>query len=149
MKEILFNGLKIKMNINSIAISIGNIDIYWYAIFIVLAFVVALVLLKKDENRYDIKFEDVLELFILIIPVSIVCSRLYFIIFKLDEYIQNPIKILNIRNGGLAIYGGIIGGFIVTSIFCKSKKIKLLNMLDYIVPYIPLRSSNRKMGQLL
>ncbi len=146
MKEILFNGLKIKMNINSIAISIGNIDIYWYAIFIVLAFVVALLLLKKDENRYDIKFENVLELFILIIPVSIVCSRLYFIIFKLGDYKQNPIEILNIRNGGLAIYGGIIGAFIVTSIFCKIKKIKLLNMLDYIVPYIPLRTSNREMG---
>lgn len=148
MREITFPAFNLKLNIKSIAINIFNIDIYWYAIFIVLAFALAIVLLKRDNNRYNVKSEDVLELILLVIPISIISARLYYVLFKIDIYIQNPIEIFNIRNGGLAIYGGIIGAIIVIVIYCKRKKINILDMLDYIVPFLPLRTSNRQMGKL-
>lgn len=146
MKEITFPGLGINFNINSIAISIFGIDIYWYAIFIVIAFITALLLLKRDEGKYNIKFEDVLEVLVIGIPIAFICARLYFVLFKLQDYIYNPLEIFNIRNGGLAIYGGIIGATATIIIYCKIKKIRISDMLDYIVPFLPLGQAIGRWG---
>ena len=146
MKEIVFPEIGLKLNINSIAISIGKLDIYWYAIFITIAFLVAILFLKRDNSKYNIKFENILELMLIIIPVSIICARIYFVLFKLDYYLSNPTKILAIRDGGLAIYGGIIGAVITTTIYCKRKKIKILDILDYIVPYLALGQAIGRWG---
>ena len=146
MKIINFEGLGLYFNINSIAIKIGKLEIYWYAIFIVIAFIIAILFCRKDNGKYKIKFEDILELLIIVIPVSIICARLYYIVFNIADFIQNPIDIFNIRNGGLAIYGGLIGGIITIIIFCKIKQIKILDMLDYIVPFVPLGQSIGRWG---
>lgn len=147
MKEIVFPGLGLNFKINRIAISIGNLDIYWYAIFIIIAYIIAILLCKKDDGKYNIKFKDILELLIIVVPISIITARIYFVMFKLEYYLRNPIKIINIRNGGLAIYGGLIGAIITIIIYCKIKKINILDVLDYIVPYLPLRTGNRKVGE--
>lgn len=141
MKEITFPGLGLDFSINSIAISIFGIDIYWYAIFIVIAFALAILFCNRDDGKYNIKSENVLESLLIAIPVSIIFARIYFILFKLDYYMENLSEIFNIRNGGLAIYGGIIGSIITIIIYCKVKKINILDMLDYIVPFLPLRTS--------
>ena len=146
MKQITFPGLNLKFELNNIAIKIGNISIKWYAIFIVLAFIIAIIFLKKDDGKYKIKFETILELFVFLIPISIIFARLYFVIFKLDYYINNPVEILNIRNGGLAIYGGIIGAIITILVFCKIKKLNFLDVLDYIVPYLALGQAIGRWG---
>ena len=112
MKEITFPGLNLKFEINNVALKLENINIYWYAIFIVVACIIAILLCKKDDGKYNIKFENILKLFIIVMPISIIFARLYFVIFKLDYYIKNPMEILNIANGGLAIYGSIIFGVI-------------------------------------
>lgn len=147
MKYINFDGLGLEFSVDNIALNIGGIDIYWYAIFIVLAFIIGILLCKKDDGKYNITFDNILELLVITIPVSIICSRLYFVLFKLDYYIQNPIEIFSIENGGLAIYGGIIGATITIIIYSKCKKINTLDTLDYIIPYLPLRTSNRAMGK--
>ena len=148
MKEITFPDLNLVFNIDSIAINIGGISIYWYAILIVSAFIIGIIFCKNDDGKYSVKFDDILELMIMLIPISVISARIYFVLFKLNYYIQNPIEIFDIRNGGLAIYGGIVGAIIVILAFCKAKKINTLDMLDYIVPYLALRSINWKMGEL-
>lgn len=146
MREIVFPGFNLKFEINNVAITIFNVDIYWYAILITIAFIVALVFCKKDDNKYGISFDSILELMIIVIPISIISARMYYVLFKLDYYIQNPMEILNIRNGGLAIYGGIIGSAIVTLIYCRKRDIDILNMLDYIVPYLALGQAIGRWG---
>lgn len=148
MKEITFPDFNLVFNIDSIAINIGGISIYWYAILIVSAFIIGIIFCKNDDGKYSVKFDDILELMIMLIPISVISARIYFVLFKLNYYIQNPIEIFDIRNGGLAIYGGIVGAIIVILAFCKAKKINTLDMLDYIVPYLALRSINWKMGEL-
>ena len=138
MNVINFEGFGLSFNINKIAISLFSIDIYWYAIFIVLAFTIGILLCKKDDGKYNMKFNDILELILFIIPVSVIFARLYFIVFKLDYYILNPNEIIDIRNGGLAIYGGIIGAILTIIVFCKYKKLKILDILDYLAPYLAL-----------
>lgn len=141
-----FEGLGIYLKINKVAISLFGINIYWYAIFIVIAFILGILLCKKDDGKYNIKFDDVLELLLFVIPISIISARLYFILFKLDYYIQNPNEILGIRNGGLAIYGGIIGAILTIVLFCKKKNINILDMCDYIVTYLPLGQAIGRWG---
>ena len=146
MSQVIFPSINLKLNISRVVINIFGIDIYWYAILIVLSFTIGIILCKKDDKKYNIKFEDILEVLIIVIPISILCARLYFVIFKLDYYLKFPQEILNFRDGGLAIYGGIIGTVITIIIYCKVKKINILDMLDYIVPYLPLGQAIGRWG---
>lgn len=146
MNQIIFPEFNLIFNINKIAINIGNIKIYWYAIFIVIGIIISLILCKKDNNKYKIKFETILEISIIALPISILFARMYYVLFKLEYYIKNPAEILLIKDGGLAIYGGIIGGIIVIYFYTKKKKINILDVLDYIAPYLALSQSIGRWG---
>ena len=106
----------------------------------------ALILCKKDDGKYNIKFDDILQLTIITLPISIICARVYYIIFNFSTYISNPIDIFNIHNGGLAIYGGIIGAIGTIAVYCKLKKINLFDMLDYLAPFLPLGQAIGRWG---
>ena len=147
MNVITFPLLNLRLKISRIAFSIGNIDIYWYAILIMLAFIISLIILKMKDGKFNVKFSDLLDLSIYLIPISIISARIYYILFNLEYYSNYPAQIFNLKAGGLAIYGGIIGGLITCYIFCKKRKINLLDLLDYIIPCLAFRTSNRKMGE--
>ena len=87
-----------------------------------------------------------MDLSLWLIPISIIFARAYYIVFTLDYFLLEPLQILNIRSGGLAIYGGIIGGVLTIFIFCKKRKISFLNMLDYIVPTLALGQAIGRWG---
>ena len=147
MNTITFPMLNLKLNIEPIAFDLFGINIHWYAIFIVLAMILALIIFKIKDGLYNIKFSDLLDLVIYLIPISIISARLYYVIFNFGYYIKSPEQILNVRTGGLAIYGGIIGGLITCIIFCNKRNIKMLDLLDFMAPALALRTSNRKMGE--
>lgn len=147
MNTITFPLLNLKLELSRTAFSIGNIDIYWYAILMMSAFAISLVIFKIKDGTFNIKFSDILDLSLYVIPISIISARIYYILFNLEYYINYPMQMFNLKAGGLAIYGGIIGGAITCYIFCKKRKINLLDLLDYIVPCLALRTSNRKMGK--
>ena len=147
MHTITFPLFNLKLEISRIAFTIGGVSIYWYAIFIIFAFILALIIFKIRDGKFGIKFSDILDLSIYLIPITILSARLYYVIFNAKYYLSNPIQILNFRNGGLAIYGGIIGGAITCYIFCKKRKINLLDLLDFIAPCLALRTIHRKVGK--
>lgn len=138
MNNIKFEGLGINLNVNPVLVDFNGIKIYWYAFIIIAGIAICLILCKKDDGKYNIKFDDILLLALFLLPISIICARLYFVIFKLDYYMQYPLEILNIRNGGLAIYGGITGAILMIAVFCKIRKIKILDILDYLAPFLAL-----------
>lgn len=148
MDTVSFPLLNLKLDIEPIAFDLYGLEIHWYALLIVSAIIIALIILKIRDGLYDIKFSDIVDLAVYVIPISIISARLYYVLFDLKDYINDPLQILNIRSGGLAIYGGIIGGLITCIIFCKKRNIKLLNLLDCIAPVLALRTSNRKVGEL-
>ena len=147
MNTVYFPLLNLKLTINNIAFSIFGIDIYWYAILIVGAMIAGIIILKLRDGLYGIKFETVIDLVLYLIPISIISARLYYVLFDLDFFLKEPMQILNIRTGGMAIYGGIIGGAITSFVFCTKKNIQILDLFDYIAPALALRPSNRKMGE--
>lgn len=146
---IKFPGINLELNISKNVLEIGNITITWYALIIVLAFIIALVICKKNNGKYEIKYNDIIDLSIYLIPISIISARLYYILFSLEYYIYNPLDLFNLKTGGLAIYGGIIGGIITIYIFCKKRNINLLDLTDYIVPSLALGQAIGRWGNFI
>lgn len=150
MEKVTFPGFNMEFNIEEVAISLGNIEIHWYAILIVLGITIAMIIYKLYDGKFDIKFEDILDLSLIVIPVAIISARLYYILFfDLNYYLSNPLEILNMRSGGMAIYGAIIGGLIACYFACKRKKINILDLLDYIVPAIALAQMIGRLGNFI
>lgn len=135
--------------ISNVAFELFGIPIYWYAILIVSSIIIAIFWCKFHDGRYSIKFDDLIDLAIVMLPVAIVCARLYYVTFSLDYFMKNPSEIVKIKNGGLAIYGGIIGGLIVIMIYSKIKKLKLLDITDYIVPIVAFCQSIGRWGNYI
>ena len=146
---VTFPSLGLEFDINRVAFSIWGIDIYWYAILIVSAILIAFLILKINDKKCNIDYKDILDLSIFLIPISIICARLYYVVFDLDYFFKNPSQIFNIRDGGLAIYGGIIGGVITCYVFCKRKNIKFLDLLDYLVPCLALGQAIGRWGNFI
>lgn len=132
--------------ISRAAFTVFGFDIYWYAIFITIAIVFGYIWALVHDGRFKIKFDDVFNLSLIMLPTAFICARLYYIVFNLDYYISNPSEILQVRNGGLAIYGGIIGAILAIIVFCKIKKIKTLDLLDYLAPVLPLGQAIGRWG---
>lgn len=132
-----------------IAFSIFGISIYWYAVIITTAIVIGYIWARLHDGRYNIKYDDVFTLSLFMIPVAIVCARAYYVIFEWDYYGNNLSEIFNFRNGGIAIYGALIGAIATICIFCKVKRIKILNLLDYLAPIIPLCQAIGRWGNYI
>lgn len=146
MNIVTFPGFNLELNVPQIAFSFGNIEIYYYAICIVSGIIISLFLCSKAKENFEINFEDVLEIMIFSLVFGIIGARLYYVIFNLENYVSNPSKIFNLRDGGLAIYGGIIAGAISAYLICKKKKIDVLDFFDYICPYLALAQAIGRFG---
>lgn len=112
-----------------------SLEIRWYAFIIVSAILISvgiLYLLLKNEEELD--FEFYLDYLIITIPAAVISARIYYVIFKLDYYSANPVKILAINEGGLAIHGALIMGAAVLYFMCKKRNKSFLRAVDYLVP---------------
>ena len=132
-----------------VAFTIGNVDIYWYAIIITFAIIVGFIWAKVNNGKYNIKYDEVFNLSLFMIPIAILSARAYYVIFNLDYYLKSPSEIFNLRNGGIAIYGALIGAVITIIVFCKIKKINMIDLMDYLAPIIPLSQAIGRWGNYI
>lgn len=107
-----------------------GLEIYFYGVIIALGFILAALYCAKRAKEFGLSSDELYELVIWLIPTCIIGARLYYVLFKLDYFIANPNKIFALRDGGLAIYGGIIAGIIVGIIWCRAKKIRVFAVAD-------------------
>lgn len=134
---------------NPIFLKLGPINIYWYSIFIMIALIIGYYLIKIESEKHDISSNLIIDLIFYVIPISIICARIYYVIFNLDYYSVNPEEIFYIWNGGLAIHGGIIGGLLTIFYFCKQKNISFFLMTDIISPVLLLGQSIGRWGNFM
>lgn len=146
MNTITFPNLNLKLSISQIATTILGIDIYWYAIFIVLGILLAITLAFTSKEKFGIKFEDLIDILITAIIFGIIGARLYYVFFNLDHYLLNPATILHLRDGGLSIIGALILGGIGIIFRAKKLELKPLDLFDYIVPFVALAQSIGRWG---
>lgn len=105
-------------------------QIYFYGIIIAAGFILAALYCARRALEFGIKSDDIYEFIIWLIPMCIIGARLYYVLFKLDYYIANPGEIFAVRDGGLAIYGGIIFGIVTGIIWAKRKGYKVFALAD-------------------
>ena len=117
---------------------IAFFGISWYSILIVSAILIGLAFCSRDAHRYRILQDALLDFLLYAIPLGIVFARLYYVVFRFNMYSDNLLSIFNIREGGLAIYGGIIGGLIAAKIVSKKHGITMLSLLDLLSPALAL-----------
>jgi phosphatidylglycerol:prolipoprotein diacylglycerol transferase len=120
--------------INNVAFSIFGQDIYWYAIFILTGALAAFFLGIHFAKRVGISVDTAFDGFTYGLIVGVIGARLYYVLFDPRGAIHSFWEIFNTRGGGLAIHGAIIATAIYVPIFCKIKKINILNVVECVVP---------------
>lgn len=128
---ISFPGLGIELNPPS-SFSVGPLDIHFYGVIIAFGLMLAVIYAMRRSTQFGLTQDHILDGVLCIVPVAILCARMYYCIFEWDSYKSNPISLLYIWEGGLAIYGGVIGAALGIIVFCKVKKIRLGAMLDIV-----------------
>lgn len=137
-QTVSFPGLGLEFHFSNIAFSIASKPIYWYGILIMLGVVLAVVYASSRSRQFDIRQDDLYDTILFAVPIGIVCARLYYVIFEWEQYEDNLSEIFATWHGGLAIYGGIIGGILVIVVLCHIKKIHVMDMLDLFACAVPI-----------
>lgn len=112
---------------------VGPLDIRLYGIVIALGLILAVVYGLRRRKQFGLKEDDLLDGVLMIVPLSIICARIYYCAFSWHEFASDPISVLYIWNGGIAIYGGVIGAALGVVAFCKWRKINVFSVLDLVV----------------
>ena len=124
-------------------------NIAWYGVIIGCGMLLGCLLAVHRCKQTGIHPDNIYDFMIVAIPVCIVCARAYYVIFEWDQYKDNLWGIFAINKGGLAIYGGVIGGVITALIFCKVKKISFLSFADTLIPSLVLGQSIGRWGNFV
>ncbi len=131
MSHVEFPGLGWSFDINSTAFSIGSFEIKWYGLLIATGFLLAVIYAMVMCKKMNINRSRLLDTIIVGLIAGVIGARLYYVIFYPgDKFIKDPISIFYIHEGGLGIYGGIIGALLVGGLFAKFRKQNVLAVLD-------------------
>ncbi len=138
MNPIEFPGLGLTFHIQRVAFELFGRSIYWYGIIIACGFLLAAVFCSRQAHQFGIKRDHLLDMLLFALPIGIICARIYYVVFNAQLYFNEDGKFVwkdavAIWDGGIAIYGGIIGGVLTCLIFCRIRKIPFLAMADLAV----------------
>ena len=114
------------------SIALGPLSIHFYGMIIAFGLILAVVYATRRSKQFGIKEDDVLDGVLYVTPFAVLCARAYYCIFSWEHYADDPIRLLYIWEGGLAIYGGVLGAAIGVTVLCRVKRIKLPAMLDLV-----------------
>ena len=128
---------------------IQGFNIAWYGVIIACGMLLGVVLATQAAKRRDYKTDLIIDFIMLALPVAILCARAYYVIFEWSSYSKNLIKIFAIWEGGLAIYGGVIGGIIAALVFSKMNKLPFWELIDIAVPSLILGQAIGRWGNFV
>jgi len=135
--------------IGRVALEIGPITIYWYGVIIGTGLVLGWILASKESLKQGLEKDVLADLLLWSIPIAIISARLYYVLFKLDYYLENPEEIVAIWQGGIAIHGALIGAIVTAVIFTKKKRISFWKVADIVAPSIILGQAIGRWGNFM
>ena len=135
--------------LDRIAIQLGPFPVYWYGVIIGTGVLLGLWLATREGERLGVPKDTFIDLVLFAVPIAIICARTYYVIFEWQYYGQNPIQIFNIRQGGLAIHGALIGAVITGIIFAKVRKVSFWKLADIAAPSILLGQAIGRWGNFM
>ncbi|MBT2732764.1 prolipoprotein diacylglyceryl transferase [Carnobacterium sp. ISL-102] len=135
--------------IDPIAFSFGPLEIYWYGVIIALSIFSAIFLSIREAEKRGIAGDHVVDMALWALPIAFIGARLYYVLFELGYYLENPDQIVAIWNGGIAIYGGLIAGGLTVYWYTKKKSIPIWLMLDILAPNVLLAQAIGRWGNFM
>lgn len=151
---ISFPGLGIEnFSLENVAFSVGDFAVYWYGVIITLGIMTAFAYVVFRGKYESVSFDDILDIGIWTVVCGVVGARLYYVLTKVEVFLPEPFdffkflgNVVNLRTGGLAIYGGIIGGALAIVVVTRIKKINTLKFLDMAAPAVMIAQSMGRWG---
>ena len=128
---------------------IAFLGISWYAILIVAAILIGLAFCTREARRLHVPQDTIIDFLLYAIPLAMICARIYYVIFRFNMYSEDLLAIFNIREGGLAIFGGIIGGLIAARIAARRHQVPVLTLLDIVAPALVLGQAIGRWGNYI
>ncbi|HJA91397.1 MAG TPA: prolipoprotein diacylglyceryl transferase [Candidatus Jeotgalibaca merdavium] len=135
--------------INPVAFRLGGIPVAWYGILIGIGIVVAMSLASREGDLKGMPQDFVVDMAFWTVPIAIVGARIYYVVFEWQYYILHPEQIIQIWNGGIAIYGALIAGGITVYFFTKNKQVPFFLALDVLAPGVLIAQSIGRWGNFI
>ena len=124
-------------------------SIAWYGVIIAVGMVLGVILAIYRARKQGLKDDLIFDFILLALPIAIVCARGYYVVFEWNSYSGDILTIFKIWKGGLAIYGGVIGGLVTAILFCRHHKFPLFRFLDLVVPSLVLGQAIGRWGNFV
>lgn len=128
---------------------IAIFGISWYAIIIVSGIILGYFIASREAIKRGLPHDALIDFLLYGIPLAIVGARLYYVLFRFNHYSEDILSVFNIREGGLAIYGGVIGGIFAARITARKHRISSLSLLDLIAPSLVLAQGFGRWGNYI
>ncbi len=135
--------------VDPVAFHLFGLPIRWYGILIAAGMAVGTILAIHRAKEIGVSENSVLDMLLIAIPLAIIGARVYYVIFKWGDYSGDILRIFNIREGGLAIHGGVIAGVLAGYFFCRVRNISFWKMADICVPSIVLGQAIGRWGNFI
>ena len=130
-------------------LSLGPLTVHYYGLIIAIGLILAVAYACRRSKEFGLKEDDILDGVLWVTPFAIICARIYYVAFSWADYADNPISVLYIWEGGIAIYGGVIGAIIGMYAICNYKKIKFTTVLDLILMVFLIGQSIGRWGNFM
>lgn len=113
--------------------TLGPLTLHLYGLVIAVGLLLAVLYCSRRCKQFGLKQDDLLDGVLWVTPFAIICARIYYVVFTWEAYADNPISALYIWEGGLAIYGGVLGAVLGIAVLCRVKKLKFAAVMDLVL----------------
>lgn len=135
--------------IDPVAFSLGPVEVAWYGIIIVAGMFLAIWLSIRESEKLLVGEDFIIDMAFWVLPIGIIGARAFYVLFELDTYLQDPIRMLYIWEGGLAIYGGIIAGLLVIVWYSNRRNVNTWLVFDIVAPHVMIAQAIGRWGNFI
>lgn len=135
--------------IDPVAFRLFGLEVKWYGVLIALGALGAVLLCMRREKRFGLPQDASVSLTLWAVPLALVCARAYYVIFSWDYYSVHPEQIWRIHDGGMAIYGGILGGMLGGFVYTRRAKLPFMTLADLVAPALALGQAVGRWGNFV
>ncbi|QMU07135.1 prolipoprotein diacylglyceryl transferase [Levilactobacillus suantsaii] len=135
--------------LNPIAVHLGPLQVHWYGVIIASGVILAVLLAVREGRKRGIDPDDIYDMILWALPAALIAARLYYVVFQWSYYSQHLNEIVAIWDGGIAIYGSLIGAGLVVFFFCRSRFIPVWLMLDVAAPTVIMGQAIGRWGNFM
>ena len=135
--------------LDPVIVSLGPLDLRWYGVIIAFGMLLGFLIANREANKKNMPEGMFVDLMFYIILFSLIGARLYYVLFNLDYYLQDPISIVMVNEGGMAIHGGLIGGILAGLVYCRRKNLSFFQVADIAAPSLILGQAIGRWGNFM